>query len=89
METVGLKDLKARLSELVQRCRAGEQVIITDRGQEVAMLAPLSDSRQAALAMRRSGRARWNGGKPRGLRGVRMRAASGDSVARTVLEDRR
>ncbi len=86
METVGLKDLKARLSELVNRCRTGEHVIITDRGQEVAMLAPLSDSRQAALAMRSSGKASWNGGKPKGLRGIRAR---GGSVAQTVINDRR
>ena len=86
METVGLKDLKARLSELVNRCRAGERVIITDRGQEVAMLAPLSDSRRAALAMRNAGQVNWSGGKPTGLRGIKAR---GGSVAQPVIDDRR
>ncbi len=86
METVGLKDLKSRLSELVNRCKMGERVIITDRGQEVAMLTPLSDSRRAALAMRSSGQASWSGGKPKGLHGIKVR---GGSVARTVINDRR
>jgi len=47
--------LKARLSEFLARARAGEEIVITDRGKPVAKLAPLSgamalDGRIAALA---------------------------------------
>jgi antitoxin (DNA-binding transcriptional repressor) of toxin-antitoxin stability system len=38
METVGLRELKNRLSEVVRRVRAGEEVLVTDRGQVVAEL---------------------------------------------------
>lgn len=34
--TVGLRELKNRLSEVVRRVRAGEEVQVTDRGQVVA-----------------------------------------------------
>jgi prevent-host-death family protein len=34
--------LKARLSEFLARARAGEEVVITDRGMPVAKLVPLS-----------------------------------------------
>ena len=38
--TVGLRELKNRLSEYVRLVRAGEQVQVTDRGQVVAELLP-------------------------------------------------
>ena len=38
MERVGIYDARARLSELVERVRAGEEVILTKRGEPVARL---------------------------------------------------
>ena len=40
LRTVGLRDLKNRLSEYVRMVRAGEHVQITDRGRVVAELIP-------------------------------------------------
>ncbi len=37
-----IAELKARLSEYLARARAGEEVVITDRGTPVARLAPLA-----------------------------------------------
>lgn len=39
--TVSVAHLKARLSEFLRAARAGETVIVTDRGTPVARLAPL------------------------------------------------
>lgn len=86
METVGIKTLKARLSAYVAKARAGERVIITDRGEEVAELGPLSSARQAVHTLAQRGKLQWNGAKPVGLKGVQVR---GRAVAETVLEDRR
>ena len=86
MKIIGLKDLKARLSEYVAQCRDGEHIVITDRGREIAELVPLSAARRAMNALRDSGRVTWNGGKPGGLRGVAVR---GRPISDTVLEDRR
>lgn len=86
METVGIRQLKTRLSEYVSRVRKGERVVITDRGREVAELGPLSDARKAMLALRKAGKVQWSGGKPTGLRGHKVR---GKPIAETVLEDRR
>jgi prevent-host-death family protein len=41
MLTISVSDLKARLSEQLRRVKAGERLIVTDRGTPVAMLAPL------------------------------------------------
>jgi len=40
MNTVGLRQLKNRLSELVRRVRAGEIILVTDRGEIVAEIRP-------------------------------------------------
>ena len=40
MKTVGLRDLKNRLSEYVRQVRSGEGVLVTDRGEVVAELVP-------------------------------------------------
>jgi prevent-host-death family protein len=43
MRTVGIRELKARLSEYLRAVTAGEEVLITDRGRVVARLAPAAD----------------------------------------------
>jgi prevent-host-death family protein len=40
VKTVGVRDLKNRLSEYLRRVRAGEAVLVTDRGEIVAELTP-------------------------------------------------
>ena len=40
MKTVGLRELKNRLSEYVREVRSGEAVLVTDRGEVVAELVP-------------------------------------------------
>lgn len=40
MNTVGIKQLKNELSEWVRRAAAGEEIVVTDRGQVVARLVP-------------------------------------------------
>ena len=51
--TVGVFDAKTRLSELLDKVSAGDEVIITKRGQAIARLVPMDDggsSVEAALA---------------------------------------
>jgi prevent-host-death family protein len=58
MKSVGLRELKNRLSAYVREVRSGEGVLVTDRGQVVAELIPPGQgsdergvpSRLAALA---------------------------------------
>ncbi|NQW73284.1 MAG: type II toxin-antitoxin system Phd/YefM family antitoxin [Actinobacteria bacterium] len=51
--TVGVFDAKTRLSELLDKVSAGDEVIITKRGRAIARLVPMDDggrSVEAALA---------------------------------------
>ncbi|MBI2829260.1 MAG: type II toxin-antitoxin system prevent-host-death family antitoxin [Acidobacteria bacterium] len=40
MKTVGVRELKNRLSEYLRHVRSGEGVLVTDRGEVVAELTP-------------------------------------------------
>jgi prevent-host-death family protein len=40
MKTMGVRELKNRLSEVMRAVRAGEHVLVTDRGTVVAELVP-------------------------------------------------
>ncbi len=47
MVQVGIRELKARLSAYVATARAGDRVVITDRGKTVAQIVPIGG--EAAL----------------------------------------
>jgi prevent-host-death family protein len=47
MRAVGVKQLKARLSEYVRLVRAGETILVTDRDEVVAELRPARRQRRA------------------------------------------
>lgn len=84
--SVGIKELKAKLSDYVDRTREGERFLVTDRGEPVAELIPLNPECLALFKMAREGVVKWQGGKPKGLRGVVVR---GEPVSETILRDRR
>jgi prevent-host-death family protein len=86
MAKVGIKELKTKLSEYVDRVREGEAFVVTDRGEPVAELIPLSAVRRQLLQLAEQGDLSWNGGKPKGLRGVVVR---GEPVSDTVIQGRR
>lgn len=86
MLTVGIKELKAKLSSYVERVSAGEEVIVTDHGREVALLVPISREREAVRVLMDSGKVQWSGGKPKGTSSTRIK---GKPLADTVLEERR
>jgi antitoxin (DNA-binding transcriptional repressor) of toxin-antitoxin stability system len=44
MRAVGVRELKNRLSEYLRLVRAGEHVLVTDRGEVIAELAPPGES---------------------------------------------
>jgi prevent-host-death family protein len=40
MKTAGVREVKDRFSEFLRQARAGEEILITDRGEVVAKLGP-------------------------------------------------
>lgn len=86
MISVGIKELKAKLSSYVDKVRHGEEVVITDHGKEVALVKPISKERKAIESLVTSNKAKWSGGKPEGVKGIRIK---GKPLSKTVLEERR
>ncbi|MGQ0572332.1 MAG: type II toxin-antitoxin system prevent-host-death family antitoxin, partial [Armatimonadota bacterium] len=86
---VGVRKLKSHLSRYLRRVRRGERVVVTDRGQPVAVMSPAAEeARKPQMdAMLRDGSARWQGGKPRGTQ--RPARIKGHSVGQAVAEGRR
>jgi len=85
MVSVGIKELKAKLSSYVDRAARGEKIIITEHGREVALLVPISDEIRAVKSLMKDNKVKWSGGKPSGLRGVRIK---GSPLSETVLKER-
>jgi len=86
MISVGMKELKEKLSGYVNKVRRGEEIVVTDRGKEIALVMPISRERRAVNGLVSKGRATWTGGKPARHKGIR---AKGGSMAKTVLDGRR
>ena len=93
MSTVGVRELKNRLTHYLRRAKRGEEVVVTERGRPVAILQSIQavetpkslDARLAKLAA--SGLVSLPTGKL--LKRVRRVHVSGPPVSRTIVEDRR
>ena len=61
---VGVRDLKARLSEYLRKVRQGQTVIITDHGHPVGRLSPVDQPLDERLkSLQDAGLVVWNGHK--------------------------
>lgn len=95
MRRVSISELKAKLSEYLKAVRAGEEVIVTDRGRPVARIEPVSgpaELESRARMLVRTGQARppeVEGGLDlERIRAVRPRVPGAKPVD-AVLEERR
>lgn len=91
---VSIREMKNNLSKYLQHARAGEEVIITDRGRPVARLMPVAtrteDTEEQAVARLRS--LPWirpaRGGKPKGARQPIAGKPGEKTLSDLLLEDR-
>jgi antitoxin (DNA-binding transcriptional repressor) of toxin-antitoxin stability system len=88
MIMVGIREIKNRMSEFIRKAKAGERIVVTERGKPVAVITrPGGIDYEAIEGMIHERQASWGGGKPRGSR--RPPKIKGASVADAVIEDRR
>jgi prevent-host-death family protein len=87
MKVVGIRELKEKLSAYIDEVQAGESVLVTDRGKEVALLSSLSNEYRFVRLLGKSGKVRWAGGKPHGL--SKEIAIEGEPLSSTILEERK
>ena len=86
MQRVGIRELKANLSMYIDHASKGDEIIVTDRGREVALLTPITPERRTVISVVAEGGATWSGGKPCGHAGITI---AGKTIADTILEERR
>jgi prevent-host-death family protein len=93
MSTVGVTELKNRLTQYLRRTKRGEEVIITERGTPIALIQPIRNADKAVSLEARLARLAAQGvvalptQKP--LRRVRLVKVSGKPISKTIVEDRR
>lgn len=85
MESVGIRELKTHLSRYLVEVKQGKEILITERGQGIAILSPLTPEYQWMLKLVQTGKAHGRGGKPKGCRGIRLQ---GESMSETVMQER-
>ena len=85
---IGIRELKARLSECVRDVKAGATLIVTERGRPVARLVPEAGSLDERLeALRQTGAILWNGRRLGATTRVARTRGAG-AVADIVVENR-
>lgn len=62
-DTVGIRELRQDLSRYLRRVRAGERLVVTERGRPLAVLAPWADEASVLDRLIASGRARRGNGR--------------------------
>jgi prevent-host-death family protein len=85
MVTAGIRDLKAKFSSYVDIVRSGKMIAVTEHGEEVAIIIPVSNERKAVKSLVKSGKAQWSGDKPKGVEGIKIK---GKPLSETILEGR-
>lgn len=85
---VGVRELRQNLSVHLRRVRKGQVLEVTDRGQPVAILAPLPEAMSPIARLRLEGRiARGATGRLEDVRALRV-PGLGDTLRRALDEQR-
>lgn len=87
-DTVGVRDLKARLSEHLRRVKAGGTVLVTEHGRPIGRIVPIEPDVAGRLrVLADAGVVLWNGDRlPPAPPAPPVRR--GGSVADLLIEDR-
>ena len=93
MSTVGVKELKNRLTHYLRRTKRGEEVIVTERGKPVALIQRIQSAEHAVSREARLARLAAQGVVTLPTRKVSKRIrrvkVAGLAISQIILEDRR
>jgi prevent-host-death family protein len=84
----GIRDLRKQFSAYLRRVKAGETIIITERGEPVGRIVPIKQSLESQIAaLQQAGLLAWNGEKLPPFTPLAQVDAP-QTVAEMLLEDR-
>ena len=85
---VGTRELKGRLSEYMRRVKAGQTIIVTERGKVIGQIVPVKPSLEERIkATVTAGIAEWNEQKLKTYRPVVVNKGE-RQLSDLVIEDR-
>jgi len=85
---VGIRELKAKLSEYLRRVKAGETIIVTERGKTIGQITPVQPTVEKRMkALVESGVAEWNGKKYQPKKPAAQTRAR-KQISDLIIEDR-
>jgi prevent-host-death family protein len=93
MSSVGIKDLKNRLSYYIRLAKQGEELVVTERGKPVAIIQHLHSAKNVVSLDARLARLAAQGSailptlQP--LKNIRPAKLRGKLISRMILEERR
>ncbi len=93
MSTVGVRELKNRLTRYLRRTKQGEEIVVTERGKPIALLMPIKAVKRASSLEARLARLAAQGRLTlptrRPFKRITPVKIAGPPISRTVIEDRR
>jgi prevent-host-death family protein len=93
MGAVGIKELKNSLTRYLRRCKDGEEVIVTERGNPIALIQPIKAANKAVTLDAKLARVAAQGlvtlPTRKLSRRVRAISVSGKPISKSILDDRR
>jgi len=88
--SANIRELRSRLSYYLRLTKAGQSVVITERGRPIGRIIPEKASLGERLdAMAKSGLLEWNKKKLKPIKPAGHAKKGGRSVADVLIEDRR
>ncbi len=85
---IGARELRSNLSEYLRRVKAGETIIVTERGKAIGQIVPVQPTVNGKLqAVVDAGLAEWNGKKVKPGKPVAINRGK-KQVSDLVAEDR-
>ena len=93
MGTVGVKELKNRLTEYLRRTKNGEEIVVTERGKPIAILQSIHSVEGAQTLEARLAKLAAQGRLTLPSKNLRTRVrtvkVTGAPLSRTIVEGRR
>jgi prevent-host-death family protein len=88
IQSVGIREFKARLSEYLKKVKGGRIIEITDRGEPIGRIVPALDPTERSIkALQEAGCISWNG-RRLGPRKAIARVRGSRTVSDLIVEDR-
>ena len=89
LKTVGVRELKARLSAYVDEVKSGKTIVITEHGKPVGQITPVTKSLEQRLhELTKSGNYAWNGQKVKPGKPLNIKLRGKKTLSEIVLENR-